>query len=194
MSHLSRAAVLACEAIIVVNFIITSVKSYHNHLSRTAVLACQAIRATWAVVAPVPSTKEIWRLVENDFGTEITKVLWFFLLLNVKEISMKLWFSFLLQQGTLTSDVAQCVRHHVTLARHRVWPLPENNRRLWLKIIFELNLPQVGKMKRKFGPRPSQEVRLNPGQSRSERQPWKVDFVHWFELEFDTILTLKRCY
>ena len=30
-------------------------------------------------------------------------------------------------------------------------------------------LPQVGKMKRKFGPLPSQEVRLNPGQSRSER-------------------------
>jgi len=92
MSHLSRAAVLACQAIIVVNFIITSVKSYHNHLSRAAVLACQAIRATRAVVAPVPSAKEI-------------------------------------------SDVAQRVGHYVTLARHRVWPLPaaswENEEEIW---------------------------------------------------------------
>ena len=36
--------------------------------------------------------------------------------------------------------------------------------------LFGLALAQVGKMKRKFGPRPSQEVRLNPGQSLSERQ------------------------
>merc|ERR1712110_1261912 len=35
--------------------------------------------------------------------------------------------------------------------------------------LFGLHLAQVGKMKRKFGPRPSQEVRLNPRQSRSER-------------------------
>ena len=34
-------------------------------------------------------------------------------------------------------------------------------------------LPQVGKMKRKFGPLPSQEVRLNPGQSRSDRHSYK---------------------
>ena len=68
----------------------------------------------------------------------------------------------------------------------------------WLKFFFELNLPQVGKMKRKFGPRPSQEVRLNPGQSRSERQPWKVDC--WIcQLQcidsnhyFHTILTWRK--
>merc|ERR1719350_7567 len=35
--------------------------------------------------------------------------------------------------------------------------------------VYGLCLPQVGKIKRKFGPLPSQEVRLNPGQSRSER-------------------------
>jgi len=39
--------------------------------------------------------------------------------------------------------------------------------------LFGPNLPQVGKIKRKFGPRPSQDVRLNPGQSRSERQAFE---------------------
>ena len=34
-------------------------------------------------------------------------------------------------------------------------------------------LPQAGKMKRKFGPLPSQEVRLNPGQSRSDQHSYK---------------------
>ena len=52
-----------------------------SHLSRAAVLACQAIRATWAVVATVPSTKEIWRLVGNNLLS--------FLLFNVKESSVK---------------------------------------------------------------------------------------------------------
>merc|ERR1711974_82466 len=39
--------------------------------------------------------------------------------------------------------------------------------------VYGLCLPQVGKMKRKLGPRPSQVVRLNPGQSRSERHPFE---------------------
>ena len=52
------------------------------------------------------------------------------------------------------------------------------------------NLAQVGKMKRKFGPLPSQVVRRNPGQSRSERQFWKVDF--WFELNVTQYWFLKN--
>ena len=37
---------------------------------------------------------------------------------------------------SLTSNVAQGVRHHITLPRHRVWPLPENNSHLWARIIW----------------------------------------------------------
>ena len=50
--------------------------------------------------------------------------------------------------------------------------------------LFGPNLPQVGKMRRKLGPLPSQVVRLNPGQSRSERHAWKFHVVNWFELNW----------
>merc|ERR1719264_1403382 len=39
--------------------------------------------------------------------------------------------------------------------------------------VYGLSLPQVGKMRRKLGPLPSQVVRLNPGQSRSERHAFE---------------------
>ena len=39
------------------------------------------------------------------------------------------------------------------------------------------HLPQVGKMKRKFGPRPSQEVRRNPRQSRSDRHSFIIGIL-----------------
>ena len=42
----------------IINQIIVTI--FNNHLSRPAVLACQAIRTTRAVVASVSSAKEIW--------------------------------------------------------------------------------------------------------------------------------------
>ena len=132
------------------NHHISSQLNHHdhlNHLSRSAVLACQAIRTTRAVVASVSSAKEIWVIdrtlvwCRNDRKPN-------FLFLNVKETCQVHLFncswrglSSTLKVNTLTSNVAQGVRHHVTLARHSVWPLPENNHNFWVPIFCRLKKP-----------------------------------------------------
>ena len=93
--------------------------------------------------------------------------------------------SFDVRNGIPTSNVAECVRDSVAFTRQGVRPLPGSKKKLeflqgaYFACSFSPDyepLPQVGKMKRKLGPRPSQEVRRNPGQSRSERQSFvKID-------------------
>jgi len=61
--------------------------------------------------------------------------------------------------------------------------------------VYGLCLPQVGNMKRKLGPRPSQEVLRNPRQSRSERHSFAggpKNRARVEEIQANTRIILKK--